>query len=225
MGDAKANAAMEATRFVRRGMAVGLGTGSTAARFIEALAEKERREGLGLRCVATSIRSEEMARRLGLRVLSLDEIGEIDLAVDGADQIDPRLNLLKGLGGGAVTREKIVDYLAKKFIVIADESKVVKRLDGIVAVEVIRFAGGAVARALSRMGASVAYRENERGERFLTDNGNLLLDADFGAIKSPGKLEREIDSIPGVVENGIFSGRASLAIIGSENRVRFIRRG
>ncbi|MEM3030748.1 MAG: ribose-5-phosphate isomerase RpiA [Candidatus Micrarchaeia archaeon] len=224
MEEAKERAAREAAKLVKKGMALGLGTGSTAARFIEAVAARERAEGLGLRCVATSLRSEELARRLGLRVLTLEEVEGIDLAVDGADQIDPRLNLLKGLGGGAVTREKVVDYLAKKFVVIADESKAVKRLDGVVAVEVIRFAAGAVARALKRMGASVNYRLNERGERFTTDNGNFMLDARFGVIKNPAKLERDINAIPGVVENGIFAGRASLAIIGSEKGVRALKR-
>lgn len=217
-------AAREAVKLVREGMALGLGTGSTAARFIEAVAAREREEKLGLRCVATSLRSEELARRLGLRVVTLEEVEQIDLAVDGADQIDPHLNLLKGLGGGAVTREKVVDYLAKRFVVIADERKLVKRLDGVVAVEVIRFAAGAVARALRRMGASVDYRLNERGERFVTDNGNFLLDARFGIIRNPAKLEREINAIPGVLENGIFAGKTSLAIIGSEGGVRVLRR-
>ncbi|MEW6328596.1 MAG: ribose-5-phosphate isomerase RpiA [Candidatus Micrarchaeota archaeon] len=222
MGEnAKRNAALEALKFVQRRKTVGLGTGSTAAEFIRALAEKNKNESLELVCVATSVSSQKLAEELGLSVVGLENVGRIDLAVDGADQVDKNKNLLKGLGG-ALAREKVVDYAARKFVVVADESKIVEELGGVVPVEVIPFARASVERKLARMGAEVSARKKADGSEFVTDNGNEILDARFQTIKNPRALERKIKRIPGVVESGIFTGKVWKVIVGNDEGVRVL---
>jgi ribose 5-phosphate isomerase A len=213
---AKANAARAAMRFVRKGMTVGLGTGSTAALFIEALGERNRRESLGLTCVATSVASERMAKRIGLKVVGLDRVKSIDLAVDGADQVDLRLNLIKG-GGGAHAREKVVDYAAAKFVVIADESKAVSRLSGAVPLEILPFAVPLVARQLLRdYGAKVVPRKG------ISDNGLALADARFKSIANPARLEAELSLMPGIAANGLFTRNVHGVFFGSETGARWV---
>jgi ribose 5-phosphate isomerase A len=211
--DEKEDAARKALRYVKPGMTIGLGTGSTSACFIKLLGEKEQKKKLGLRCIATSVKSEGLARECGLNLVGFGEAGCIDLAVDGADVIVGR-NLLKGLGGGAITREKAVDYRAAKFIVIADKSKVKEVFGGIVAVEVLQFAADAVKRELEGMGAKSAEFRMSEGKKFISDNGNFMLDAVFDGIPAPAKMERDLKLIPGVVENGIFTRKCKVIVGG-----------
>lgn len=210
--NAKAAAGREAARLVRSGMVVGLGTGSTAVEFIKALADRAKNEDLRITCVATSIASGGLARKLGLKVVSLSEVDGVDLAVDGADWIDSKLRLIKG-GGGAHVREKVVDYAAKEFVVIADESKLCTRLRGKVPLEVLPFAAPFVEKELwKRFGAKAAMRPK------LSDNGNALMDAEFESMAGgPERLEAQLGEVPGIVGNGLFTHNVSKAIIGLPN--------
>lgn len=221
--DAKQEAGEAAAKLAKAGMVVGLGTGSTAKFFIEALARREREEKLSLTCVATSNESEALAKSLGLKVVPFSEVERIDFAADGADKIDAKLNLIKGMGG-ALVREKIIDYRAGKFVVIADEGKVVKGLFGIVPVEVIPMAAKIVCMELLEIGAQEAVVREEKGRPFVTDNSNWIVHAAFGKIKNPKKLEHEINEIAGVVDNGIFTRNAHSAIVGTVNGAKEIRR-
>ncbi len=192
---AKESAGRHAAAYVEDGMRVGLGTGSTVHFTIVALGERN----LDLRCAATSERTAELAARVGLRVLPPDEIGRLDIAIDGADEIDPDFNLVKG-GGGAHTREKIVAAMAERFIVVADASKQVERLGAFgLPLEVLPFAPGTVAERVRGLGASeVRVRDAP------SDNGNVLMDAHFGSIPDPRGLAVALSGIPGLVEHGIF---------------------
>ncbi len=192
---AKELAGRRAAEAVQDGMRVGLGTGSTVHWSIVALGERKP----DVVCASTSERTTELARSLGLRVLPPDELGALDVAIDGADEVDPDLNLVKG-GGGAHTREKIVASMAERFIVVVDESKLVDVLGAFgLPLEVLPFAPGVVAERVRGLGAhEVTVREAP------SDNGNLLMDARFGTIAEPEALARELSAIPGLVEHGIF---------------------
>jgi ribose 5-phosphate isomerase A len=177
-------------------MRVGLGTGSTVRWSIVALGE---RPDLDLTCVATSAQTESLALSLGLRLVAPDDVDRLDVAIDGADEVDAAGNLTKG-GGGALTREKIVAELADRFIVVVDDSKLVERLGSFgTPVEVLPFAPLTVARRLERLGADTVAR---RGAG--SDNGNLLLDAHFGPIADPAALAGQLAAVPGLVEHGLF---------------------
>jgi len=211
---AKERAGRAAAEHVEDGMRVGLGTGSTITHTLHALAE----HGRDIVCAATSDRTHALATELGIRVVSPDEIGALDIAIDGADEIDPQLNLIKG-GGGAHTREKIVAEMAARFIVVADESKLVDTLGAFkLPIEALPFAPGIVAARLRELGASsVEQRET------LSDNGNALLDADFGLIDDPASLAVALDSVPGLVEHGLFLGSTvERALVGTADGVREI---
>jgi ribose 5-phosphate isomerase A len=194
---AKEAVGRRAADLVTDGMAVGLGTGSTVAHTIAALGER----GLDITCVATSIATEHLANEAGLAFVAPDEVDGLDIAIDGADEVDPDLNLIKG-GGGALIREKIVAALAKRFVVVVDESKIVAQLgDFGTPVELLPFAPRTAARAIEGLGAlDVTLREQ------LSDNGNLLADARFGAIADPVTLSAALDAVPGIVGHGIFLG-------------------
>jgi len=193
--EAKEQAGRHAATYVEDGMRVGLGTGSTARWLIIALGERRPR----ITCTATSIESEELARSFGLQVVTPDEIGALDIAVDGADEVDPQLNLTKG-GGGAHTREKLIAEMAERFIVIVDESKLVPHLGPFgTPLEVLDFAPGVVRDRLLALGA----REVETRDR-RSDNDNLLVDARFGEIADPVVLAAQLSAVPGIVEHGIF---------------------
>lgn len=209
-----------AAALVKKGMRLGLGTGSTADEFIKALAARNSAEQLNLECVATSVKSETLASSLGLEIVSLSEINELDLAVDGADQVNPAFELIKGLGGGAICREKIVDYMAKEFVVIVDESKMVPVLNGNVPLEVIPFALASVTKRILSLGARSASVRVVGGETLVTDNGNNILDCIFGEIRDPTRMENELSTIPGVVENGVFSRNVSRVLVATESGVR-----
>ncbi|HIH30606.1 TPA: ribose-5-phosphate isomerase RpiA [Candidatus Micrarchaeota archaeon] len=223
MDPAKYASAHEALRFVKKGMSVGLGTGSTAEIFIDLLGKKNASEYLELCCIATSKASEAQALRLGMRLCGFDEIKKLDAAFDGADQVDWDLNLIKGLGG-ALVREKIVDYRAEKFYVMAGESKLVERLSGAIPVEVIPMAEEAVKRDLMELGATKFETRKDGRRKFISDNSNLIVHAHFQSVEKPEKLEDEINGIAGVVDNGIFAHKKPVVIVGrADGGTRILR--
>jgi ribose 5-phosphate isomerase A len=215
---AKERAGRRAAAYVEDGMRVGLGTGSTVRYAIEALGERRPR----IRCAATSERTRALAEERGLAVLPPDELGSLDLAIDGADEVDPRLNLVKG-GGGAHTREKIVAQMAARFLVVVDESKLVPALGAFgVPLEVLDFAPGVVAARLRALGASAVTTRPER-----SDNGNRLMDAAFGRIDDPARLARALEAIPGLVEHGLFlaEGVERVIVAGAGGEREIVRAG
>jgi len=213
----KRAAAERALELVRPGTIVGLGTGSTARYFIDGLARRVR-EGLKVRAVVTSAESRAQAEAAG--ILITDRIdGGLDLAVDGADEIDPALNCIKGRGG-ALLREKIVAHASRRFVLVADESKLVGRLGrGPLPVEILPFLWEATSRSIESLGGRPELRL-AKGEPYRTDNGNLVLDTSFGVVDAG--LGLAIHSIPGVIEHGLFFGMAKAAIIGSAAGIRVI---
>ncbi|MBI5225320.1 ribose-5-phosphate isomerase RpiA [Candidatus Micrarchaeota archaeon] len=220
--NAKTNAALEALKYVKNGQTIGLGTGSTAAIFIDLLAKKVKNEHLLIKCIPTSLSSKALAYQKGLVLMEPEEVSTIDVAIDGADCMDSKKNLIKG-GGGAHTREKIIDYFAEKFIVIADETKFSKILKGPVPLELLPFAYPFVAKAIKKeFGIKTELRRRENGDVWKSDNGNFIADAYFKQIKNPKKLEEQLNAIPGIVENGIFSRNVSTVIIGYEKKVKVL---
>lgn len=212
----KKAAALAAVKHVRDGMVLGVGSGSTVAMFIEALASMMREEEVEVLCVPTSYQSAILLASHGIPSTSLVEHPTLDLTVDGADEIDPNLNLIKGRGG-ALTQEKVVASSSKEMIVIADSSKLVEVL-GVktpLPVEVIPMAWKTVAEKLARLGAKVELRYGGgKVGPVVTDNGNFILDAKFPRIDQPKMLGEKINNIPGVVENGLFVEMAKIAYIG-----------
>jgi ribose 5-phosphate isomerase A len=221
--DRKRAAAHASLKYVKDGMILGLGTGSTARHMLEGLARRIRDEGLRVSGVPTSLATAEAARLLGVPLTSLEDHPVLDVAIDGADEVDPRLDLIKGLGG-ALFREKIVAAAAKKFIVVVDDSKLVPRLGtkSPVPVEVHEFGWRATQAALEALGARVVLRTRD-GETFHTDNGNRILDAGFGPIRSPAKLAASLDAVPGVVGHGLFLNIADMVLAASDRGVRTLR--
>ena len=217
---AKLAAAEAAVALAEDGMRLGLGTGSTAAVMVRALAARVAREGLALRFAATSEGTARLAASLGLRIEALDEIGWLDLTIDGADELDPDLNLIKG-GGGALLREKIVEQASDRFVVIADAGKVVERLGAFpLPVEVIPFGWRTsrrqIAGLLAEFGlgeAGITLRGGEASP-FRTDEDNLILDLHLQAIPDAPALGRALNRIAGVVENGLFIDMAERALVG-----------
>ncbi len=219
------NAAIEAARMVRDGMVLGLGTGSTVQHFLSELSRRIDDEGLRILGVPTSTATLGLAKSLGIPLTSLDEHQKLDMDVDGADQVDPDLNLIKG-GGGAHVREKIVAKASDRVVIIVDESKLVERLGtGFpVPVEVVPFGLAPARRELSELGAIPRLRTTGGKARFRTDNGNLILDCDFGPIDDPAHLESRIKAVCGVVDSGIFAGLTDTVIVGTETGCRRMRR-
>ena len=213
----KRNAGYKAAEFVKDGMVLGLGTGSTTHYFIEKVGMRIRDEGISVLGIPTSFQSLLIAKQWNIPITTLEE-HDIDLSVDGADEVDSDFNLIKG-GGAAHTKEKIVDYAADEFIVIVDESKCVEALGTFpVPVEVLPDASRVVIKELEDMGAECEIRMAQRKDGpVITDNGNFVIDAKFESIDSPAYLEIDINSIPGVVENGIFSQMVDKVIVGTED--------
>jgi len=219
----KEAAARASLRFVKEGHVVGLGTGSTAAYFIKLLGELVK-NGLKIRGIPTSDRSRELALSLGIPLITLDDCQEIDVTVDGADEVDPQLRLIKG-GGGALLREKIVASATKQMIVVADGSKQVPRLGKFpLPVEVIRFAQALVAKRIAALGADVQLRRNADGSPYVTDENNHILDCRFGEMQDADGLARTLSQMPGVVEHGLFIGMASVALFARGNEIVELRR-
>jgi ribose 5-phosphate isomerase A len=212
----KALAALKAMEFVQDGQILGLGTGSTVHHFLTALGQHVQ-QGLRVRGVPTSQATAVYARQLGIPLLSNEEPWDIDVAVDGADQVDPHLNLIKG-GGGALLREKIVAKAAQQFIVIVDQAKQVPRL-GLpfpLPVEIVPFGWRTTQRHLENLGWQSPLRQ-KAGQPFLTDNGNYIIDLHIPEIADPVALELSLKQIPGVVECGLFVMMASLVITGTND--------
>jgi ribose 5-phosphate isomerase A len=216
--EAKALVGKRAAELVQDGMAVGLGTGTTSVAFIRALGERVG-GGLKIRCVASSDASTALGKSLGMDVVTLAELPELDLYIDGADEIGPGLSLIKG-GGGALLREKIVASAAKQFIVVADSTKLVDTLGAFpLPVEVIQMALPLVQKRLEDLGLSPKLRHHKDGSLYVTDEHNVLLDCACGEITEPEETAAEIRSIVGVVEHGLFLGMAGLALIAGEHGV------
>ena len=210
----KRNAALKSVELVQDGVAVGLGTGSTVEYMIPALGERVR-EGLRLTAVPTSTRTERLAEKEGIPLASLNDVGRLDVTIDGADEVDASGNLVKG-GGGALLREKIVAWASRQLVIIVDSSKLCERLGAFpLPIEVVPFARRAIARHLESLGAEAVVRSTSEGGRFVTDEGNQIIDCAFGEIADPAALARQLAEIPGLVEHGLFVGMADRIVIGS----------
>jgi ribose 5-phosphate isomerase A len=227
--DLKESAARAALDLVEDGMRLGLGTGSTAARFVAALGERVGK-GLNVVCVPTSEATRIQAERLGIPLTTLDETPQLDLTVDGADEIDDQLRMIKG-GGGALLREKIVATASDRMVAIADESKLVPVLGLFpLPVEVVRFGLMATMRLVEAIATEtgchglVALRPGPGDAPFVTDQGNLILDCAFGTIPEPEVLAFSLKRVPGVVEHGLFLGLADMAIVAGKGGVKALRR-
>ncbi|WP_072390515.1 ribose-5-phosphate isomerase RpiA [Hyphomicrobium sp. CS1GBMeth3] len=220
----KLAAARHALKFVEPRMRLGLGTGSTAALFIELLGA-EVRAGLEVLCVPTSEQTQALAAKFGIPLTTLDEMPLLDLTIDGADEIDGELRLIKG-GGGALLREKIVATASDRMIVIADSAKRVDKLGAFpLPVEVVRFGVTATRNMIEMLAADsgcqgeITLRYDRDGRPFVTDGGNYIFDCAFGRLEDPESLDEALKFIPGVVENGLFLGIADVAIIGGPDGV------
>jgi ribose 5-phosphate isomerase A len=215
-------AAQRSMEFIEDGMRVGIGTGSTVKYFIELLGERVR-QGLKIVGVPTSNASAAMAGGYGIELTTFDQIQELDVAVDGADEIGPGLSLIKG-GGGALLHEKIVASAAKQFLIVVGEGKVVEQLGKFpLPVETIPFAGGLVRAKLAELGGNPVLRAGANaGTPYLTDEGNWIYDCHFGVIAEPHELAAEIRSIVGVVEHGLFLEMATKAIVADGSGVRIL---
>jgi ribose 5-phosphate isomerase A len=213
--ESKRIAAEKAVDYVQDGMVVGLGTGSTAFWAIQKIGSRVK-DGLKIKAVATSINTENLARELGIPLISVSETDGIDITIDGADEVDEEWNLIKG-GGGALLREKIIASYSKELIVIIDESKRVKRLGAFpLPVEIVRFGYEVTQKKLRALGCIPKIRIIEN-KPFITDNGNYMVDCEFGSIDNPRELHSMINMIPGVVDNGLFIHIATKVIVGFEN--------
>jgi len=216
-------AGIEAAKEVEDGNYVGLGTGSTVRYAIEELGRRVREEGLSIKGIPTSADTRILAIKTGIPLTTFAEVQELDIAIDGADQVSRNYHLIKG-GGAALFREKVVAYNSRKFVVVVDESKLSNFLDIAVPVEVLPFAWSAVVRKLKAIGCKEAKLRQAKGKSgpLVTDNGNYILDAYFGRIEYPHKLEKDINSIVGVVENGIFYGITTKVIVGKEGHTEVL---
>jgi len=219
----KFKAARRALGLVRPGMTLGLGSGSTASLWIQQLGEKVRDHGLKIRAVASSEDSERLGRSYGIPFVSVEQCGQIDLTVDGADEIAPGLALIKG-GGGKLLREKIVASASRRFVIVADSSKMVQALGKFpLSVEVIPMAVSLVSCALGELGFTTKVREKSEGGSYITDEGNLLLDCSGMLLDDPHHIASKLDGIVGVVEHGLFLGMAELAIVATDSEILELR--
>jgi ribose 5-phosphate isomerase A len=228
-GDAEAKkkaAAEAACAEIRPGMKLGLGTGSTVQYVLEEVARRINNEDQELLCVPTSVRTEKECERLGIPVHTLDLMPHLDLTIDGADELDDELNLIKG-GGGALLREKVVAAASKRVVIIADASKHVKELGSTfpVPIEIVPFATRSLWPRIQMQGANVLLREGAtKDEPYVTDNGNWIFDAKFARIRDPAAMERTIKLMPGVCEVGIFTRLAHRAYVAGDDGVTTIDR-
>ena len=219
----KEAAARASLRFIKDGQVVGLGTGSTAAHFIRLLGEQVK-NGFRIRGIPSSDRSGEQATSMGIPLTTLDECQQIDVTVDGADEVDPQLRLIKG-GGGALLREKIVASATRQLVIVADATKRVPVLGMFpLPVEVIKFAQALVVKKIEALGAQVALRRDANGKPYLTDEHNYILDCRFGQIPDADVLARQLSDMPGVVEHGLFIGMASVVLVAEGGDVVELRR-
>ena len=211
-----------AAELVVAGNIVGLGTGSTAYFAVVALGERVK-SGLKIIGIPTSVATAELARAVAIPLSTLDEHPEIDITIDGADEIDPQLRLIKG-GGGALLREKIIASASKRMVVVADSTKLVPALGKFpLPVEIIPFAEVVLEKKITALGASCKLRNRADGTAFVTDEGHHILDCSFGKIADPPALARALSDMPGVVEHGLFIGIAKVALVGKGSSVVEIR--
>lgn len=220
----KQQAAWRAAEYVQSGMILGLGTGSTTRFALERIAELLKQGHLkNISGIPSSLQTEALARSLGIPLASFDAHSEIDLTIDGADEVDPDLNLIKG-GGGALLREKVLAQAGRRNIIIVDESKLSPQLGSKwpLPVEVVPFALGVEMKFLQSLGAKVSLRKNSDGSPFRTDQGNAILDADFGPIADPEALARQLNQRAGIVEQGLFLGLATEVIVAGKNGIRHL---
>lgn len=214
----KLAAAKAAVEYIEDGMVVGLGTGSTAAKMVALVGEKVQ-QGLHIVAVPTSEATANQARDLGIKVVGLDDVDIIDLTIDGTDEVDPEMRLVKG-GGGAHLREKIVASLSDRMIVIAENKKMVDRLGAFkLPVEVIPFAADALLPKMEALGSVPEIRQKDGGP-FLSDEGNVIIDCAFEVIEDPEELALALSTMPGVVEHGLFIGYADMVLIGTDEGVK-----
>lgn len=222
----KGEAGEAAVRFIAPGMVVGLGTGSTAIQAMRRLAERLRQRMLtDILAVPTSLETEQEARRLGIPLTNLESDLQLDVVIDGADEVDPALNLIKG-GGGALLREKIVAQAGRRLIIVVDESKLSPWLGGrrALPVEVIPFGWKTQQSFLEDLGATVRLRRNARGKAFATDQGNFILDCRFGPIRAARQLAQTLDSRAGIVTHGLFLQMATDLIVAGAEGIEHRRR-
>lgn len=222
--DPKEAAAMEAVKYVEDGMVVGLGSGSTANIAIKMIGEKIRADDIEVIGIPTSAASDLLGRAVGIKIGDLDDHRLVDMTIDGADEVDAELNLVKGLGG-ALVREKMVAASTRVEMIVVDASKLVEHLgqNAPVPVEIINFSYNSTVRRLATLGCEPVIRV-ANGRPFVTDNGNLIADCRFDTIDDPESMESRLNLVPGVVDNGLFIGLADKVIVGSENGVRIIER-
>jgi len=216
--------AQAALAFVGDGQTLGLGTGRAAAAFVRALGARVA-AGLSVRGVPTSDATEALAREVGIPLLTLEEAGHLDATFDGADEVDPRLDVIKGYGG-ALVREKIVAASSDALYILVGEEKLVEKLGqrGKLPVEVVPFARSLVQRRMEALGCKGVERLDDAGASYRTDNGNLVLDAEVGAIDDPGALDQALLSIPGVLGTGLFVGMADAVVVQRGDDVEVLRR-
>jgi ribose 5-phosphate isomerase A len=226
--EAKRNVALEAVKHVKEDFVIGLGSGSTAAYAIEDIGNRMKREKIRVSAVPTSYQAFMLAVKHGIPITTLEEHSILDLTIDGADQIDDELNLIKGMGG-ALTREKIVASASKKLVIVADERKKVKFLgenNHPVPIEAIPFATPIVMPKIKEMGGKPFLREsNKKVGPVITDNGNIIVDVNFGLVHEPAELNHKLKGIPGVVETGLFVKMADLIYLGERAGVRKLEKG
>ena len=221
MVNLKEQVGIKAAEFVTDGMIVGLGTGSTAYYFVAELGRRIKEEGLNITAVTTSSVTYEQAEGLGIPLKAIDDVEVVDLTVDGADEVDPALNGIKG-GGGALLMEKIVATNSKDCIWIVDESKQVETLGAFkLPVEVVQYGAENLFRLFEKKGYSPAYREKD-GQRFVTDQGNFIIDLDLKVIPDAEALAEELDRTVGVVDHGLFLGMVSKVIVGTPEGPKII---
>lgn len=220
MDDLKRQAGERAAEYVKDGMKVGLGTGSTVHYTLLALGRRIREEELDIVGVPTSVRTERTSLEVGIPLGDLDEIGTLDVTIDGADEVDPHLNLIKGLGG-ALVREKIVAAHSRQLIIVVDDSKMVDVLGtrSPLPVEVFKMGHRRLQRALSDLGCAPALRLGDGDEPFVSDNGNHIYDCRFQRIPRPHELEMELNNVIGVVENGLFLDMATSVVVASTSGI------
>ncbi len=218
LDDLKRQAAIKSVDYVRDGMVVGLGTGSTAKHMIIALGERVKK-GLKIMGVPTSKETADLARKIGIALIETEDQWSIDVTIDGADQVDPQLNLIKG-GGGALLKEKVVAAAARQLIIVVDHTKCVPVLGGTfpLPVEVVPFGWGSTARQIEDLGFKAVLRKKD-GAIFKTEASHYILDVQIVRIDKPAELELQLNALPGVVETGLFAGRTDILVVGTPNGV------
>jgi len=214
--DAISALSKDALKFVKNNSVLGLGSGRAATAFVKELGKYVSEKDISVKAVPTSLQIKLVAEQSGIHIISADQINKIDAVFDGADQIDSQKNLIKG-GGGALLRENILISSAKHVIIMADSTKFVKYFSRTVPVEVHPFARSTVKKFIEKVGGKPALRTIDRGYPFITENGNIIYDCDFGTIKAPRPLAQKIKLIPGVIEVGIFTRRPDVIYKAKEN--------